>query len=93
MQNSPKLKYKIEEQLRLLPRNISTARVIADLQISERTFYKDKGITLTDDKEIPAGRLAKYAAYFGVAIEDLFTRPTRIKSIHERTAKIKTPLK
>ena len=67
-----KYKYKINECYEAMPRSIAIAPLLKKNGIRQSTFYQDKSILVTEDRDIPAGRLLKYATIFNVSIEQLF---------------------
>lgn len=92
-------KYKIQEQVEKLPRFVTMAHLLKELErhgITSSTFYRDRDISKTSPTSIPSDRLDAYAVVFGCTIEDLKNYTITGKSIHEVMAqpkKLKTSLK
>ncbi len=61
------------------------AKELLALGINERTFYRDRVITINDVVDIPSYRLIIYAKYFGVTVTQMLnysvSKTGKIKNI------------
>ncbi|MFN3405157.1 MAG: hypothetical protein ACK40G_13750 [Cytophagaceae bacterium] len=75
MPKAKKYKYKINYFLgkreAAIPMGMVTALLESKYEINQRQFYRDKEITLDQDKSIAGDRLVKYAKFLGVTVEEL----------------------
>jgi hypothetical protein len=86
----PKYKYKINEQLGLLPRSTTIGQIEKILKkehgISRDTFYRDRSMTIDDTLSIPSERLDIYAALLSVSAESLKNYTVKVKPLRERNS-------
>jgi len=93
-----KLKYKLNDKVKELPRSISMAdllKILAKNGISRDSFYRDRNISINDKNSIPSDRLDVYAIVFGCTTDELKNYSPKGKSILEVIAaksKLKTGL-
>lgn len=88
-------KYLLNHYYSLTPKNVSADDVVAALEkagIPERTFYRDRAILAKESADIPGERLAIYAQYFGVEINQLINYKVTVKPLNSVSAKMKTGL-
>jgi hypothetical protein len=87
------LKYKINEQIETLPRQISIAEVVTLLErngIPRHTFFRDRKIEIDSESSIPTDRLQIYAKFFDCQLEDLLNTQVNVKSIRAQISKTKS---
>lgn len=88
MQQAKKFKYKINDQISLLPRTMTIGEIEKILKkehgISRDTFYRDRNITTEDSTSIPSERLDVYAALFNISSDDLKNYTIKAKPLSER---------
>lgn len=93
----PTLKYKLNDQLGLLPRELSINDVVEHLKkygVSQDQFYRDRKIKFNSDHSIPSDRLIIYSKVFDCSIDDLMNHEVNAKSIREVAQKaVKSTLK
>lgn len=94
---TPTYKYKINDQIGQLPREISINDLVAHIGkhgISRDEFYRDRAIKFGSDKSIPSDRLMIYAKVFDCSTEELMNHEVNAKSIREVAQKaVKSTLK
>ena len=91
----PKYKYAINEQLGMLPRNMTIADVTDHLKkngITRDSFYRDREILYGAESSIPSDRLFIYAKVFDCPVQDLLNQEIKAKSIRQKNLKLKTGL-
>jgi hypothetical protein len=92
-----KLKYKLNDLVNELPRNIGIAELIDELNkhgINRDAFYRDRKITINSNHSIPSDRLDVYAIIFGCTTDELKNYKVKGRSIRDIVGKkIKTGLR
>lgn len=81
-------KYTIQKLIDELPKSKTTEWVATELEregIKQRTFFSDKALLVTDERDIPGKRLLIYSKFFGVDVADLFNYTKRTKPAVART--------
>jgi hypothetical protein len=82
-----KLKYNINYQIGLLPREVSIGEIVSSLEkagINRDAFYRDRSIGISDEQDIPGERLLIYSKFFGVPLIDLFNHNPKVKAFTQR---------
>lgn len=90
-----KFKYAINEQIGMLPRNMTINELIDYLEkvgINRNAFYRDRDIRFGSESSIPSDRLFIYAKVFDCPVDDLINQPVKAKSIRQQNLKVKTKL-
>jgi hypothetical protein len=89
----PKYKYTLEDQLHMLPRNLTVKAVelhLKEFGITRDSFYDDRRILFGSDFSIPSDRLFIYAKVFDCPIQDLLNQEVNATSIRQKNVKLKT---